>query len=234
MATFRIYERAATEHKVVEVGFSVPAFFFDWIWALVKHMPWVALLFFLVSTVYFFITNKIYIILFGSPVSTHSFDYKYFAIFALPYKWVIGFFANRLCCDSLERFGYRLIATVSAKSETEALETYMNVGEVQSGSQDITQKSAILEEVLGDWKSRPDLPIDVSQKEHMRRLVPKLRSDLSREDWLTIARLLNQDRYADLRAFVARKNSLFIQGDREQEMKRIPNSYLQRDSSKEG
>ena len=128
MTTFRIYERASTEHEVVKVGFSFPAFFLDWIWALFVKMPLNAFWILLGSLFFFFIFAAFVSGLFLMHQFQTIAGFYGFAIFlsCLPFKVVIGFTANGMLCRSLEQRGYRLIATVTAETGEQALKPYMN------------------------------------------------------------------------------------------------------------
>ena len=201
MTTFRIYECASTEHEVVKVGFSYPAFFFGWIWALDKQMNSVGLSIFLMGVFYFIVIFVFSVLTMLCYEAFEPFFGLTVTLLFLLFKVVVGFVANRLLCQSLELRGYRLIATVTAETGEQALGPYMNNDDAVYGSPNVNPSRVVLEEILSDWRSRPDLPIDLSLKEHLRRLVPELRTDLSREDWLTIIRMLDHDRGADLKAY---------------------------------
>jgi hypothetical protein len=60
-----------------------------------------------------------------------------------------------------------------------------------------------LEEVLDGWRSGQALTLNSAEKRMLRDLVDRLRPDLTREDWLNIARLIKHDPHSELSQYYA-------------------------------
>jgi hypothetical protein len=114
MAWYAIYQRVGrAEHVEIKFGFSYPAFFFTWAWALSKQLYFLALLSFIFGswTIFSVIYYVILIIpppLFAPAGSGNIFSLNYVPIFlSWALQVALGFFGNEIHRKQLEQSGYR-------------------------------------------------------------------------------------------------------------------------------
>ena len=94
MKTYQIYKNLQGEVAVIKVGWSWPAFFFSWIWALTKKL-WILALSSLIFILFiYYITNK-------SPI--------------LFVALLFGVYGNVMWKNHVLKNGYSLISTVQAE-----------------------------------------------------------------------------------------------------------------------
>jgi len=115
MAWYAIYRRVGkAEHVEIKFGFSYPAFFFTWVWALSKQLYLLALLSFIFGS--FTIFSVIYYVILIIPpplwAPAGSRNIVSLALNDVPFilSWVVqvvlGFFGNEIHRTKLEQSGY--------------------------------------------------------------------------------------------------------------------------------
>jgi len=116
MKKFNIYSHELLQPEIVKDGWSWPAFFFNFIWALIKKL-WAV---FIISFILWAITLAI---LFTSTSSYESFDIMT-GIAGFVFQLVYGFQGNKWRVEKLSKLGYKHVDTISAKSHKLALAQY--------------------------------------------------------------------------------------------------------------
>ena len=115
MKTFELYRsEEKNDLKAVKRGISFPAFFFTWIWALIKGLWITAFLLIILSFALGIILQKA---AFSTP-HQHSISILYSIIVAL----VFGLYGNEWVRRKLRKQGYQRIKTVIAKNKEEAIQ----------------------------------------------------------------------------------------------------------------
>jgi hypothetical protein len=102
--------------------------------------------------------------------------------------------------------GQMIQCFVAIEHNTRATVKQTNASEVPTSKPTVNSEQALetansaqaLEKVLEDWDMRPDLPLDMGEKNRLRELLPAMRDNLTVAQWLAIARLLKNDPNADL------------------------------------
>jgi hypothetical protein len=114
MKTFDVYKNSDNSYQAVKKGFGWPAFFFTWIWALVKKM-WIEGILLLVVAI---IINSLDRILnlnqtFGGVGIS--------LLLTLVFCFVVGLNGNKWKRNNLIKSGYEKIDTVAASSRDSAV-----------------------------------------------------------------------------------------------------------------
>lgn len=115
MTTFTVYKHPVFGYEVVKDGFSWPAFFFGWIWALVKRL-WVTGVLLLV-----FVQPLIAFGVWALGTSDQGPFIGLVIVIAIP--TVIGFFGNSWRRSSLQKRGFTRLRQIQAPSADSALAT---------------------------------------------------------------------------------------------------------------
>ena len=106
MKQYAVFQHPTSGYEVVKNGWSWPAFFITWIWALVKRL-W------LVGVIVF---------LFGILVSSIP---EAWLVGDLIIRVVMGAKGNELRCKRLTDSGYEQVATVAARTPDHALKVHL-------------------------------------------------------------------------------------------------------------
>lgn len=114
MRTFDVYRHASDGHEAVKQGFSWPAFFFTWIWALLKKLWGQGL-----ALIVLIITLTASESLFQQHGEESGTLIMLFIQLAVS-VWV-GTQGNRWRIDSLGKRGYQHVVTVSAENPAAAV-----------------------------------------------------------------------------------------------------------------
>jgi len=111
---WNIYEKAG-HLEAVKIGFSWPAFFFTFLWALFKQIWWLAVVYFMYNSI------------FGSMLENLaeqdiSLSILLWLVIDIPVRMICGYYGNSLFSSRLEKRGYRKLATLNADKKKSAIE----------------------------------------------------------------------------------------------------------------
>lgn len=193
MTTYAVLEHPQLGKIAVKQGFSWPAFFFTWIWALSKGLVGVGFgLLILVLVLNF--GGRILVYFLGIPGVFLD------ALIVLVFCGSIGGGGNGWVVEKLIGQGYVLLGEAEANSKKDAACGEIKTTAIQepTGTMQDTESYRNLETVINDYQSRPDVPLNLGQKERLLKLAATLRPDVTSEEWLDIARLINNNPRADL------------------------------------
>ena len=115
MKTFELYE-LSSDIKAIKQGISFPAFFFTWIWALIKCQWLAAILLIIITFLLSFLLTEATM----SPGHTHLISISSLLIMHL----LCGGYGNKWLAHTLQKKGYHLIGTVRARNKLSAIQKH--------------------------------------------------------------------------------------------------------------
>lgn len=122
MKTFNIYKHPVQGVEAVKVGFSWPAFFFGFIWMLIKKLWLLAIVWFGLTMVLSFIENLIVI---RQPADSQVFSYALLAICYIALWLLPGFKGNAWRESNLLKRGYQKIISLNADNPDAAVAQFV-------------------------------------------------------------------------------------------------------------
>lgn len=147
MKTFRIYKHPTQGIEAVKVGFSWPAFFFNWVWMLIKKLWGFAALWF-----------GAYVVLAIIESATQS--EAFYLILAVAYfaLWLIpAFKGNQWREANLISRGFEHVHTVEA-SNPDSAAAQMAKGQDQAAKDEAISKSSSKPKPFAGFQDIPDQP----------------------------------------------------------------------------